>query len=79
MPLLKDSMKNKGEILKALSAVTQVGLTVLSPIAACLIISKFLVDKFSLPGYVIAIGVGLGAVSGFYSMIKYLLAITKNK
>ena len=79
MPLLKDSMKNKAEILKALSAVTQAGLTVLSPIAACLIISKLIVDKFNLPAYVIAIGIGLGAVSGFYGMIKYLLALTKNK
>ncbi len=72
-------MKNKGEILKALSAVTQVGLTVLSPIAACLIISNYIVVSFTLPRYIIAIGVGLGAVSGFYSMIKFLLALTGNK
>ena len=71
-------MKNKSEIFKALSSVTQVGLTVLSPIAACLIISNFIVTKFGLPEYVTAIAVGLGAVSGFYSMIKYLTAITKN-
>ncbi len=72
-------MKNKNEILKALSSITQVGLTVLSPIAACLIISKLIADKFGLPNYVIVIGVVLGAISGFYSMIKYLIAITKNK
>ncbi|MBE7019884.1 MAG: AtpZ/AtpI family protein [Ruminococcaceae bacterium] len=72
-------MRNKNEIFKALSSVTQVGLTVLSPIAACLIISNYIVKKFNLPGYIIAIAVGLGAVSGFLSMIKYLIAVTKSK
>ena len=70
-------MGNKKDVAKALGSFTQVSLSVISPIIACLIIGKFLVDKFGLPDYVIALFIGLGAVSGLYSMIKFLLNITK--
>ena len=70
--------KNK-EIVKALSSFTQVSLSVISPIVACLIIGKFLVDKFGLPNYVIAVFIGLGAISGLYSMIKFVININKSK
>lgn len=72
-------MGKNNELGKALTAFSQVALTVLSPIAACLVIGKFIVDRFSLPQYVIAIFVVLGAISGFYSMVKYILKITKSK
>lgn len=72
-------MGKNNEIVKALSTFSQVALTVMSPIAACLIIGKLLVDKFGLPDYTIAIAVALGAVSGFYSMIKFILSVTKSK
>lgn len=70
-------MGKNNEILKAITAVSQVALTVLSPIAACLVIGAFLVSK-GLPKYTLVIFIILGAISGFYSMIKYILAITKN-
>ena len=70
--------KNK-DIVRALSSFSQVSLSVISPIIACLIIGKFLVDKFGLPNYVVAVFIGLGAISVLYSMFKFLMNITKSK
>lgn len=69
--------KNR-EVLKAITAFSQVSLTVLSPIAACLVIGAFLVSK-GMPQYTLVILIILGAISGFYSMVKYILAITKSE
>ena len=70
-------MGKNNDIFKALTAFSQVSLTVLSPIAACLVIGAFLVSK-GFPQYTLVIFIVLGAISGFYSMIKYILAITKS-
>lgn len=70
-------MGKNNDILKAIAAFSQIALTVLSPIAACLVIGAFLVSK-GMPQYTLVILIVLGAISGFYSMIKYILNITKN-
>ena len=72
-------MGKNNDIGKALTAFSQVALTVLSPIAACLVLGKLAVDKLGLPQYVIVIAIILGAISGFYSMIKYIINLTKSK
>lgn len=69
-------MGNNKDIIKALTAFSQVSLTVLSPIAACLVIGAFLVSK-GMPKYTLVIFIVLGAISGFYSMFKYIMNITK--
>ena len=70
-------MGKNNDILKAIAAFSQIALTVLSPIASCLVIGAFLVSK-GMPQYTLVILIVLGAISGFYSMIKYILNITKN-
>lgn len=72
-------MGKNTEVHKALATFSQVSLSVLSPIVACLIIAKLFVDKLGWPDYVIVIGIALGAVSGLYSMIKLVLSLTKKK
>lgn len=69
-------MGNNKDILKALTAFSQVSLNMLSPIAACLVIGAFLVSK-GMPKYTLVIFIVLGAISGFYSMFKYIMNITK--
>ncbi len=70
-------MGNNKKIGKALVSFTQVGLTVISPIIACLIIGRALTTHFGCPNYVLVISIVIGAVSGFISMIKFLLKVTK--
>lgn len=72
-------MGKNNEVGKALAAFSHIALMILSPVMACLIIGKFLVDKFNFPQITIVILIVLGAVSGIYSMIKYILNITKSK
>ena len=71
---------DKNEIAKALSMLTQIGISVISPVLLCVFGAKYLVDKF-LPGhkYLIAVGALLGAASGIYSMIKLIMGITASK
>ena len=68
---------NKNEIAKALSMITQIGISVITPVLICVFGAKYLVEKF-LPGhkYLIAI---LGAASGIYTMIKLIRGITDSK
>lgn len=60
------------KIAVALTAVLQAGLSVIVPAAIFIFGARFLVDKFSFPEYTTLIGIVLGVVSGFYSMIKYI-------
>ena len=71
---------NKNEIAKALSMITQIGISVITPVLICVFGAKYLVEKF-LPGhkYLIAIGALLGAASGIYTMIKLIRGITDSK
>ena len=70
-------MKNNKQLGKALASFTQVGLSVISPIIACIIIGKFLKDQFGWPDFVIVISIVVGTVSGFVNMITFLLKATR--
>ena len=70
-------MNSIEKVVKALSAVTQVSLTMLTPVALCIWFGNYLVSKHSYPQFTMVILIVLGVSSGFYSMIKYLIAITK--
>ena len=67
------------KIVKALSSITQVSLTMLTPVALCICIGNYLVSKHSWPQFVMPILIVLGVLSGFYSVIKYLKTVTKDK
>ena len=60
--------------------ITQMGISVVVPILLCVFGAKYLVEKF-LPNhrYIIAVGILLGAASGFYSMIKLIVKINGSK
>ena len=62
----------------ALTAILQAGLCVIVPSGVCILSAYFLVDKFSFPEYTKLIGVILGVLSGFYSMLKYLYTTFKS-
>ena len=73
-------MDKKGfEIATALTSITQVGLSVLVPVAILIWLARFLIQKFNLPDYIMVIAIILGVASGFYNMIRYLLMITETK
>ncbi len=67
---------DKNEIAKALSMLTQIGISVISPVLFCVFAAKYLVEKFfSGHKYLIAIGALLGGASGIYTMIKLIRGI----
>ena len=70
--------KNKRESLKALSMISQFGISMITPILLCVLLAKFLVNRyFPSQNWIIVFGVILGALSSFYSMIKLIGQINK--
>ncbi len=65
------------KIAVALTTVLQAGISAVVPVGICILGARFLVDKFSLPEYTTLIGIILGVLSGFYSMIKYIYSAIK--
>lgn len=72
--------KGKAEVSKALVAVMDAGLSVISPLVLLLIAAKLCVDWFGWSEKVIIGAIVLGAVCGVYNMFTsiYKLAV-KNK
>ncbi len=62
----------KRELVKALSAFTQLGLNVAVSFLLWILIAMWLRKTFSLGNGIMVVGVILGAGSGFLSFIKYL-------
>ena len=62
----------KRELVKALSAFTQLGISVSVSFLLWILIAMWLRKTFSLGNGVMVVGVILGAGSGFLSFIKYL-------
>ena len=62
----------KRELIKALSAFTQLGLNVAVSFLLWILIAMWLRKTFSLGNGVMVAGVILGAGSGFLSFVKYL-------
>lgn len=60
------------KIAVALTMVLQAGISSVVPVVMCVLGARFLVDKFFFPEYTTLIGIILGVLSGFYSMIKYI-------
>ena len=62
----------KRELIKALSAFTQLGISVSVSFLLWILIAMWLKKTFSLGNGVMVAGVILGAGSGFLSFVKYL-------
>ncbi len=69
---LKPNWKQNSEILKYLSLITQLGLTVVSAILICFFIFLFLDRKFQTGGILVGLGVILGVVAGGLAAYRLL-------
>ncbi len=63
------------ELLKYISLVTQLGLTVISSILIFLVGALYLEKKFQTDGILILVGVLIGAVAGVFAAYKLLKKI----
>ncbi len=59
--------------LHALNVMIQSFLNLLTPIGLALLVSFLLVEKAGAPSWLYALFVTLGVLSGFYSMIRFIL------
>lgn len=64
-------------IITAISMITQLGLSILVPIALCIFIAGWLRNKFNLGIWIVIVGILTGVGSGICSMIKYINIIRK--
>jgi len=60
------------ELLKYISLITQLGLTVISSILILLVVSIYLEKKLQTNGIIILIGILIGTVVGVFSAYKLL-------
>lgn len=68
----KESKKSGFNIAAAFAAITGAGLNVFIPIAFFVFLAKILTVKFSFSEKIIPWAVAIGALSGFYNMIRYI-------
>jgi ATP synthase protein I len=66
---------NKIHLAMAVAAITQLGLSVIIPIIFCIYITGWLQRKFSPGNWILILGIIVGVISGFYSMISLLRLI----
>ena len=67
------------DIAKNLALITQIGLSICTPIILCILAAKWLMDKFSLGGWVIIAGALIGAGAGIMSLIKLGRSVNDKK
>ena len=65
------------KILLALTTITHAGLSVFAPALVLGFLSKFLINKFSVPDGLFLISIVFGILCGFYNMIKYIYIAMK--
>lgn len=70
---------NRKEIAKAISSITELGLSVIISFLLWIIIAAWIKNKFSLGNYVMVIGVLLGAGSAILSFVKFCKSITSEE
>ena len=70
---------NRKEIAKAISSITELGLSVIISFLLWIIIAAWIKNKFSLGNYVMVIGVLLGAGSAILSFVKFCKIITSKE
>ncbi len=69
-----DNKSNHLQMFKNITLLTQVGLTVATPLVICIWGASWLKDKFNLGEWVVLIGIVLGigsSVSGLAEFIRY--------
>ena len=67
---------NNKEILRAVSAFTELGLNVVVSFLIWIFIASWIRNKFSLGNFIMVIGVFMGAVSAVLSFLRFCKALT---
>lgn len=62
------------KIAVALTTVLQAGVSAVVPPLLCIFAARYLMNRFALPPFTMLIAIVLGVLSGFYSMIKYIMS-----
>ena len=70
--------KSYSDIIKALSYLTQVGLTAIIPIFIWIYLAEFVREKLSLGSYVLIIGILFGIASAYVSLYKLFKQMRNN-
>lgn len=65
------------EIMRGLSYLTQVGLSVASPMILCLLAARWLQSRFGWGGWVMIAALLFGLASGLVSLWKFLTLVQK--
>lgn len=76
--IVKDDKKTK-EILRNLSMITQLGLSVMTPILLCVVGAGYIDRRFDTGSWVLIPGIVIGAGAGMLSMIKIGKMMSKKK
>lgn len=70
-------MKNYKEILKQITLLSQLGLSVLMPLLICLGICAFITSKTNVGGWIFIPGFIMGFGSSFMTAYKFYMAVIK--
>ena len=65
------SQKHIFRAMKYLSFLTQVGLSILTPILLCVLAAVWLQNRFGLGNWVVVVGILLGVGGGFCSLFQF--------
>lgn len=73
-------MKNSlGKNLKYLAFVTQIGITMLTPVALCMAAAIYLTRTFGIGQWLIILGILLGIFAGMLNVYKLIMSALKKK
>ena len=72
-------MKKWTELLRLLSLLTQLGLSVIVPLLLCLFGALYLQNRFGLGGWIVAVGVLLGLGGAAASLRSVLRSLPQGK
>lgn len=70
-------LKKHHQIFYALATVSQLGLSILIPIALCIMGAGWLQRKFNLGQWVMLVGILLGIGSGICSLVNFIKMVQK--
>lgn len=69
--------KDRFEILKMLSLLTQIGLSMFVPVFLCVFGAGWLQRRFSLGTWIVILGILLGVGAGFSNLMTMIKRLTK--
>ncbi len=69
--------KERIEVLKALSMLTQIGLQIFVPVACCIIGAGWLRSYYNLGNWIVILGIVMGVGAGFSNLYAVIQKMTK--